>query len=211
MKSFFHPITKRARPKDGRACPARQESWVSGLVDFRLKAWSLVAVGFTRVCAHGGRFPSCICPAGAIQRGIKSFWPALSGRGNFLVPVPRPMASATVVQAFGLDFGWATASRRSQSNLGVLGASVEIQTKYKPKTKSGKAMQGKKVAAWRVSFQRFNLLTLQRSCRAVVPSAERRRVNASTFLRLRCQPRWVNPCPSVVDYFSPVPRLELCR
>ena len=79
------------------------DSWMNGLADFRLKAWPIVAVGFTRVCAHGGRLPDYICPAGAIQRGIKSFWPALSGRENFCMPVPRPMASATMVEAFGLD------------------------------------------------------------------------------------------------------------
>jgi hypothetical protein len=72
---------------------------INGLADARLKAWSIVAVG----TAHGRRFPVYICPVGAIQRGYKSFGAALSGRGNFCTPVPRPMASATMVEAFGLD------------------------------------------------------------------------------------------------------------
>jgi hypothetical protein len=58
------------------------DSWMNGLADFRLKAWSIVAVGFTRVRAHGGRFPDYICPAGAIQEGKLTLTTKLTQKSN---------------------------------------------------------------------------------------------------------------------------------
>ena len=45
-----------------------------------------------------------------------SFWPALSGRGNFLTSVPRALPSATMVEAFGLRIPAATEDIRASSS-----------------------------------------------------------------------------------------------